>query len=214
MATTAEDNAAIIQKIENNFAAFKTIALSTAAGDKKSSIASFFNQDEMEGRMMMCPASPRTEFYGAYPGGLIQAALSTHKIMYDLDKVYGTELSPSSLIVTALFHDLGKIGSEKFDYFVEKDSDWHRKMGIMYDINPKLLGVSPSARSLWWLTDSGVKLTEEEFFAISSVKDRFDRDVTEAPTSGSTESMLTVILQQAIKVVSMRGKGKNSVINR
>lgn len=202
----------IITRIEANWKTFESLVATKLVGQPEllPGLTKFLAAEKS--RIMTCPASTRTDYHGAFPGGLVDHSLRVVKLMSELNKAYGVELPSKSLIVTGLFHDIGKIGNEKFDYYVEKESDWHNKQGIMYEINQKVAGTSPSMRSLWWLSKFGVQLSEDEFLAIASIKDRVDNTNDSVPNNG--ESMLTVVLQQAVKVACLRGRGKNSVIEK
>jgi len=203
----------IITRIETNWGAFNGLVAKLTSPRLHSlhnPIVSLV--DKEKSRIMTCPSSTRTDFQGAFPGGLVDHSLKVVKLMSDLNKTFGTEIPSESLIVTGLFHDIGKIGNGKFDYYIEKESDWHNKQGIMYEINQKIANTTPSMRSLWWMNEHSVNLTEEEFLAIASIKDRHDNTNDSIPSTG--ESMLTVILQQAVKVACLRGRGKKSVIDQ
>lgn len=158
--------------------------------------------------LIEAPASSRTEYQGCYPGGLVEHSLNVVKLMSELNKAYGTNLSASSIVLTGLFHDIGKVGNGHEPYYTEKDSDWHRKQGILYDVNPQLSVVPVSTRSLFLLQKHSVKICEEEYLAIASIKDR-PRSEENLPNPG--ESMLAVVLQQAIRVACLRGRGKTSL---
>lgn len=201
-------NEDIINKLQSNWTTFKGLASSKLTDKRFGGIADLMESEEE--RIITCPASTRIDYHGAYPGGLVEHSLRVVKIMSDLNKTYGAELPSDSIVVCGLFHDFGKIGNEKHDYYVEKASDWHNRQGIMYETNQSLSSTAPALRSLWWLGRKGVALTEQEFLAIASIKDRSSRDDESVPVNG--ESMLSVILQQAVKVACLRGRGKNSVV--
>jgi HD domain len=202
-------NKQIITQIEANWATFT--GLCQQDKERYSLVSKLL--DAEGSKMMTCPSSTKTDFQGAYPGGLIQHSLKVTRLMASLNKTYNAEIKTESIIMTGLFHDLGKIGNDKFDYYVEKESDWHNKLGIMYDINPKLAGSPPSLRSLWLLSKYGISLTEEEFLAVASVKDRIDLSAGSDSMPSNTEpSMLSVMLGQAIKVACLSGRGKKSLL--
>ena len=194
-------------QIEANWAAFEAL-VKNLSPKSDSPLLSLVN--ERKNVIAACPASSRTEYQGCYPGGLVEHSLRVVRLMGALNKVYGTELSLDSIIITGLFHDIGKIGNEKQDYYTEKDSDWHRKQGMLYDVNPSLAFMPVAMRSLAILSEYGVRLKEQEVAAISSIKDRARMGDDSLPSTG--EPMLSVILQQSVKVACIQGKGRTSVM--
>jgi len=164
---------------------------------------------EVEDRLAPCPASTKTDYVGSFLGGLVWHSLNVLKIMVELNKIYSTNLTPDSLIVTGLFHDIGKIGSLDQDYYLSQQSDWHRNRGILYEINPDIPHVPVAIRSLWWLNSSGVPLAEHEIHAISSLQHMnqiYSSELYDAPK-------LTLILQQAVRAACILNKGKKSILD-
>ena len=118
-------------------------------------------------RIVMCPASSRTDQYSCFPGGMVQHSLQVTSTMRALDKALETDQAIASIIKVGLLHDLGKVGDLNKRYFVEQDSSWHReKLGQMYKYNEGLNKMSVSHRTLWLLQHYGVKLSNEEWLAI------------------------------------------------
>lgn len=166
---------------------------------------------ELELALISAPASTRREYHGAFAGGLVEHLLTVVSLMATLNKAYETKLSAESIVLVGLFHDIGKCGNGKQEYYVPKTSDWHNKQGIYYEINPELeLNMPVHMRSLFLLQNAGVSLTEHEYFAISSVRDRLRPGEESLPTVN--EPMLSVILQQAVKVASLKGSNRTSLL--
>jgi putative nucleotidyltransferase with HDIG domain len=118
-------------------------------------------------RIVMCPASSRTDQYSCFPGGLVQHSLAVTSTMRSLDKAFGSNLNVASIIKVGLLHDIGKVGNLEKRYFVEQDSSWHReKLGQMYKYNDVLNKMSVSHRTLWLLQHYEVTLSNEEWLAI------------------------------------------------
>ena len=74
----------------------------------------------------------------------------------------------ASVVRAAFLHDLGKIGNEDILYYKEQLSDWHRKRGMVFEIDYEsdLTYLPVPIRSLWWAQKFGVYLSEEEVQAI------------------------------------------------
>ena len=146
-------------------------------------------------RIVMCPASSRTDQYSCFPGGLVQHSLTVTSTMRTLDKAFGSNLPTASILKVGLLHDIGKVGDLTKRYFVEQDSSWHReKLGQMYKYNDTLNKMSVSHRTLWLLQHFGVTLNNDEWIAIQLASgSHFEENrfyVGHEPT-------LALILQQA-----------------
>lgn len=155
------------------------------------------------------PASTRLDFVCAYPGGLIEHSLRVLSIMAKMRSIYDPEnkIGVESILLVSLFHDIGKLGTEKISYYVENDSSWHReKLGQMYNVNEKIGHIPVSQLSIQFLLRNGFTLSQNEWYAISSIRDKATRDDT--PVSG--EPMLAVMLQHAVKLACIQGKSKQS----
>ena len=157
-------------------------------------------------RLVMCPASPRTDQYGCHPGGLIEHALKVTSTMRNLDKAMGTNLPTASIIKVGLLHEIGKVGDLGKRYFVEQDSSWHReKLGQFYKFNESLNKMSVSHRTLWLLQNYGVTLTNDEWLAIQlAAGSHFEENrfyVNHEPT-------LALLLQHAKSLTIHMGKNE------
>jgi hypothetical protein len=150
---------------------------------------------KLEDRLAVCPASTKTEYVGAFNGGLVWHSLNVLKAMKDLNKVYDSKYSPDSLILVSLFHDIGKIGNEEEDYYLVHHSDWHRKNGFAYEVNKSLTETNVTARTFWWLNSNNIPMDEEEIHAIMSLNQMgqmWNSELYHIP-------MLTLMLQQSIR---------------
>jgi hypothetical protein len=166
--------------------------------------------DSVEETLILAPASTRIEYHGAFVGGLVEQSLNVLKTMSVLNKAYETSIPTDSLVVTGLFYDIGKVGDGKTPYYLAKQSDWHNQQGIMYEVNPNMISMPVSLRSLFLLQDARVRLTSEEHYAISTVKDRVRQSDESLPTTH--EPFLAVVLQQAIRITSLKGSGRTSIV--
>lgn len=196
-----------LQKAINNVEKCKVLVRDKVPTDKANALLKLI--DAMEEQLIVAPASTRLEYHGAFFGGLVDHSLRVVKIMALLNKSYEAGISSESIVTTGLFHDIGKCGDGNKEYYVPKTSDWHIKQGIMFEVNPTLLNMPPSLRSLFLLQKFGVGLSEEEHYAISSIKDRYR--VGEESQAVMNEPILAVVLQQAIRVASLKGAGVTSL---
>lgn len=113
------------------------------------------------------PASQREEYHNCFPGGLADHSL---RVVKNLRTLAGA-LAPgkfelSVLNFVGLFHDLGKVGDGDEPYYVPHPSEWHRKQGMLYEINKKCVFMPSAERGLYVLQLYGVTLTSDEYLAI------------------------------------------------
>jgi len=164
--------------------------------------------DENAERVMLAPASTRLDYVCAYQGGLVEHSLRVLSFMAKARNAYGLgeALPVSSVVLVSLFHDIGKIGSKTKDYYLDNDSQWHRdKLGVMFNVAERFQHIPVSQLSLMHLTENGVQLDMDEWYAISSIRERSTKN-EDTPVNG--EPLLAVILQQAVKISCIFGKGK------
>jgi hypothetical protein len=125
--------------------------------------------ESLEDRLPFCPAEPRTDSPGHYPGGLIEQALVVTKGMKKMNDGFTFDVPTETILIVGLFHEIGKVGSinPPEPYFIDEDSSWHReKLGAFYKHNDRLAKLSVPERSLLMLQHFGVQLTEDEWTAI------------------------------------------------
>ncbi len=157
--------------------------------------------------LLLAPSSTKTEFHGAFPGGLVEHALKVLKNMSLLNNSFETKLPIEEMVVTSLFHDLGKIGDGTNGYYLPKNSSWHADRGIFYEVNPVLSSWKVSQLSLFLLQKGGVILSKDEYAAISS----FDQGVRPAEMPSVGEPTLAVLLRQAVGMACFQGRNKSKV---
>jgi len=120
-------------------------------------------------RFVEAPASGFTKYHGAYPGGLL---FHTEKVLENLRliaKTFNLEATNDEITVSALLHDLGKIGDTQEPYYVPETSDWHRKtLGKMYNHNENLFFLTVPDRSLYLCMEYGIPLNKKMFQAIKT----------------------------------------------
>ena len=150
-----------VEKIESNWETFNKLCRRLSDHNLNKLL------DDLGERLVMCPASAKLDQYCAYPGGLIEHSIAVAGTLRTISDSHNLNLSVASILKVSLLHDLGKIGDENSDLFVEQDSSWHReKLGQMYKYNENLSRMSVSHRTLWLLQNFGVSLTSDEWLAI------------------------------------------------
>ena len=160
--------------------------------------------DDLGQRLVACPASPRKDQHGCYPGGLIEHALEVITVMRTLADAHGFPVSVASILKVGLLHEIGKVGDLEIDYFVEQDSSWHQeKLGQFYKYNEDLNKMSVSHRTLYLLQHYGVPLTKDEWLAIQLAS---GSHFEENRFYVGHEPSLAILLQQAKQGVIHRSK--------
>lgn len=208
------DNVTIqeVQKIEKNYEKFVSLVQSVENESVRVPLLALTNN--LKSRFSVAPASTRTEFVGAYAGGLVQSSLMTLKTMIQMNEALGSTVSKDDLIVAALFYHLGKIGNADQEYYIAQESAWHIERGMRYEINKKLDSIMPpNIRSIWWLNNAGVPLSEDVLYAITSLSTMSNGtasslDVYQAPK-------LAILLQTAFRLVCSQASDseKKSVLD-
>lgn len=130
---------------------------------------SFYTKYEQ--RFAFMPASGKTSFHSAFPGGHISHTLRVYNTalrLVDLWRDFEAKIdfSEEELMFTALNHDIGKFGTYDAEHFIDQDSNWHRDRGEIYKKNPLEPFMKDFDRSLFLLQNLGIKISENEYLAI------------------------------------------------
>jgi hypothetical protein len=126
----------------------------------------------LQDQLTLAPASGKTYFHNAFPGGYLDHVLRVTDTALKIAALYKgmsgeIGFSKQELIFAALHHDLGKLGDpEEGAYYVDQDSDWHRKRGEVYKHNTNLQYFKAPERGLFLLQKFGVQVTKNEWLAI------------------------------------------------
>ena len=154
-------------------------------------------------KIMTAPASSNTKYVGAFPGGLVWHSINVLRNMKELRKVYDVSVGTHEMIVVALFHDIGKIGTADKDYYVAPKSSWHVDHGMPFQINDDFASVSVPTLSLALLQQYAVPLTFDSVCAINSMNNMKEMYASALYDVGT----LTLILQQSVRACCVLNKG-------
>ena len=183
-----------VDKLENNWETFEKLVLKCCGDAGKALI------NDLGERMIMCPSSMRSDQVCAYPGGMIQHALDVTMQMRKLNESVGLCDDTMSILKIGLLHDIGKVGDETEDLFLEQDSEWHReKLGQMYKYNENLRKMSVSHRTLYLLQKYGISLSQEEWIAIQLAQ---GSHFEENRFYVGAESSIAILIQQSKTLVN------------
>lgn len=135
---------------------------------------------EHESRISMMPASERNWKNSAYAGGYIDNVLRILNVIIELNNVwenYGAKktFTDEEMMFVALHCNLGKFGTEEYEYYVPNDSTWHvNNLGMIYKFNDKVEAMKLNERSLFLLQNMGIQLSQEEYMAIKLCDGMYD----------------------------------------
>ena len=132
--------------------------------DRKEQVVKFKSFLENETCWLTSPAS--TRFHLNIEKGLLIHSVGVAYNALRIKNLLAPDISDESIVITALFHDLGKIGLPGKPYYLPNDNKWEiEKRGINYKINPEIVTMNIAVRSLY-LVSKHIPLTEMEAQAI------------------------------------------------
>ena len=111
-----------------------------------------------------------TRFHGAYEGGLVEHSLNVYECLKDYlnrprtKELYGMDYTPETIAVTALLHDICKVGFYAVDYRNAKNEQgvWEK---VPYYTVRDTLPYGHGEKSVYMI-QSYMRLTREEAMAI------------------------------------------------
>jgi hypothetical protein len=131
-----------------------------------------YSEDQLGMELLMAPASGKAHFHSAYVGGYIDHVMNVCKNSIGMMKQYKEnggiiDFEVEELLFAALHHDLGKLGDLGKPYYIEQESEWHRKnQGSLYKQNPEINYMDVTHRALWTLQQYGIQFTQKEMLGI------------------------------------------------
>ena len=118
---------------------------------------------EKQTEYITAPASSR--FHLCKESGLLEHSLNVAETMLKLKNTLAPEISDESCVVTALFHDLGKVGMPDNPMYVKNIGKNGKAPSIPYSCNNNMTYMSIPLRSLYFILPL-FPLTPEETQAI------------------------------------------------
>ena len=115
-------------------------------------------------------APSSTRFHGAYEGGLVEHSLNVYECLKDYlsrprtKELYGMDYTPETIAITALLHDICKVGFYAVDYRNAKNEQgvWER---VPYYTIRDSLPYGHGEKSVYMI-QCFMHLTQDEAFAI------------------------------------------------
>ena len=147
--------------------------------ERKESVKSMIKH--MEDMYIMAPASGKTWYHNAFPGGYVEHVNRVVEFAVKQMKLYAEmggeiDFTEEELVFAALFHDLGKMGDGDRPNYIPQTDKWRQdKLSEMYTYNPDLDFMLIPDRSLFILQKFGIKVTQKEFLGIRLHDGVFDK---------------------------------------
>jgi len=132
---------------------------------RRSSVKAMF--DKISAEYYTAPASGRTDFHGAFPGGLADHNLRvTRNLLKIAEALAPKKYTKNQLVFVGLMHDLGKVGDPPVPNYIPNPSEWHRNKGMLYESNKELQYMPICDRTMYLLQKYGIPLEAEEYTAL------------------------------------------------
>ena len=128
--------------------------------------------EDLDQELAEAPAAAVQHHHNAFPGGYLDHVLRVYDISVEMTKTFHAfegklNFTSQELQFATLHHDLGKLGEPNEPYYVEQDSDWHRKtLGQNYKYNNTIQYMSVTDRAHYMLQQYDVKITKNEWLGI------------------------------------------------
>jgi hypothetical protein len=126
----------------------------------------------IEETLATSPASTKADHHNAFAGGYVDHVIRVVEASLVLEKVWDKfgqkkDYTTEELVFAAINHDLGKLGTNEEPMYIPNDSQWHiEKQGAIYKYNPNITYMRVADRSLFYLQEAGIPLTQNEYIAI------------------------------------------------
>jgi len=154
-----------IEEIENNWKQFESIIGRLDNPQIKTMLS------DLGERLAIAPANARNTDKGSEDGGLIKNTLEILKLSRMLDAATGKQCDPKTLYKIVVLHNIGRIGTIDDALYLYQDSSWHlEKLGMLYKINPELIGYDKTDLTFQLLAYYGIRLSRVEHEAIVSLR--------------------------------------------
>ena len=133
-------------------------------GDRKAQVLAFKDYIERETSWLTSPAS--TRFHLNVERGLLLHSVGVTYNALGTRDLLAPDIPGESIVIAALFHDLGKVGYPGKPYYLRNDVQWEiTKRNMTYKVNPEATTMNLAVRSLY-LISNRVALSEDEAQAI------------------------------------------------
>jgi hypothetical protein len=157
-------------QISQNVGKFYDYINNYISGERGEKLLNFYKERELT--LATSPASTKESHHNCFAGGYVDHVLRVTELALVLDRVWDKfnqkkTYTTEELVFSCINHDLGKLGTNHQPFYIPNDSDWHVKnQGAYFKINNKLNHMRIADRSLFYLQEANISVTENEFLAI------------------------------------------------
>lgn len=159
------------EELKNNWVIFMSYIDTYISEPRKTKLKEFYNK--YESRLILYPASNKTDYHNAFPGGYVEhvnRVISLSLKIYKMWEAEGADISGftrEEVVFSALNHDLGKMGNETDEAIIPQDNEWRKNnLGEVYKFNTSIPFASVPDRSLFLLQSNDIKYSFNEMIAI------------------------------------------------
>lgn len=156
-----------IATIEKNIKFIEEVIGLVVSSPRKESVVKML--ESVTGELYFAaPASSKTEYHYAWPGGLVAHSINVYKNLRKLNDTFKMEFSEESMLIVALFHDIGKASTSDLSVpnYLPVVEKWKLDRGNVYDINKDGVYMPNHLRSIFILSQYQISLSAAEFQAI------------------------------------------------
>lgn len=189
------------ERIEKNYEKHLKI-IDTYITERKDAVKSMIKH--MEETYIMSPASGKSWYHNAFPGGYVDHVNRVVEYAVKQSRLYKemggeVDFTEEELVFAALFHDLGKMGDGDSPNYLPQTDKWRQdKLNEMYINNPDLDFMLIQDRSLFILQKFGIKVSQKEYLAIRCHDGVFDKAneayfFSHQPTSRQKTSIISIL---------------------
>lgn len=199
------------EKTEENYKKFMEYIEADSRAENLKKLYQVFHDE-----LISAPASARTYFHNCFPGGYLDHILRVTDIALKMAGLYKSmeghvDFTKEELVFAALHHDLGKLGDENGPYYVDQDSDWHRKRGELYKYNDNLQYFKAPERGLVILQRHGIQVTDIEWLSIKLSDGLYCEGNDSYLKNNGMKTNLPYIIHWADNMATRIEKTKNAV---
>jgi len=158
------------EKIQENWERHVKIAEVYISEPRKQRVLQLLS--ELEEQLIVAPASIKDWYHNSFPGGYIDHVNRVVKCSFKVKDMWEElgatiDFTDEELVISALFHDIGKIGDGISENYKVQTDNWRKeKLKENYTNNPKLDFMLAQDRSIFILQKFGIPLNVKEFLAI------------------------------------------------
>ena len=158
------------QQILDNLNKFYHYIEKYITSDRKTTLLNFYKDREVT--LATSPASTRLSNHNCFAGGYVEHVNRVVEASLVMDKVWERfgqkkDYTIEELVFSAINHDLGKLGTNEEPFYIPNTSQWHMEnQGVYFKYNPNIVHMRIADRSLFYLQQANIKISENEFLAI------------------------------------------------